>query len=67
MCGRYIFFKKIEEIDEFLNPDNKEFPYLNVFFLPFPDDVMAEHIVPEAVGNVRNNSEVLIQKGEMLV
>jgi len=54
-----------EEFDDWLNPENNDSPYLKDFLRPFPDDAMAEHIVSKEVGNVRNNSEGLIQKADL--
>ncbi len=50
------------EFDDWLNPNNRDPDYLTDFLHPCPDDVISEHIVSKAVGNVRNNHEGLIQK-----
>lgn len=54
-----------EEFDDWLNPDNDDPDFLKDFLKPYPDDGIQEHIVSQAVGNVRNNEAGLIEKTDL--
>lgn len=53
-----------EEFDQWLNADGEEDLLLDML-QPYPDDALDEHIVPKAVGNVRNNNPDLIQRATL--
>ncbi|MAL18509.1 MAG: hypothetical protein CL670_12495 [Balneola sp.] len=54
-----------EEFDDWLNPENTDPDFLLDFLEPYPDDALKEHIVPKAVGNVKNNEPGLIEKADL--
>ncbi|MEX1013534.1 MAG: SOS response-associated peptidase family protein [Candidatus Paceibacterota bacterium] len=53
------------EFDDWLNPGNEDPDFLKDFLKPYPDDGIEEHIVSQAVGNVRNNGSGLIEKADL--
>lgn len=53
------------EFDQWLDPEQHDPKYLQEFLEPYPDDGLEEHIVPKAVGNVRNNEPGLIAKADL--
>lgn len=52
------------EFDDWLDSDQPSDLLLDLI-QPYPDDALSEHIVSNAVGNVRNNYAGLIQKSEL--
>lgn len=54
-----------EEFDHWLDPKNTDPEFLTDFLKPYPDEGLKEHIVGQAVGNVRNNDPGLIEKADL--
>lgn len=54
-----------EEFDHWLDPKNTDPEFLTHFLKPYPDEGLQEHIVGQAVGNVKNNDPWLIKKADL--